>query len=331
MKPLAPPAAGQLLAVRTERRDAPDLTRTWTISGVDFERRRYRVSIKDVPGGKASAHFHRIIAVGDTVWARPPAGQFVLDRSGFRRVCLISAGIGVTPMLSMLGAHVARGDNAPPLLWLQVVKNGRHHPFKEEVATLLAKGRKVERHVFYTQPSPEDREGVDFDHAGRPFPEALVEILGKAYPISPFGREVSMPGKETEFYLCGPEAFSATVRSCLTQIGVKPALIRSEAFGSPARGSSTTAASVERAVVHFERSGIFADWHADDGLSLLDLAEKAGLSPPFACRSGVCQSCQCKLVSGDVDYDPTPIDMPVAGTVLVCCARPAGTLLTLDL
>lgn len=330
-EPLAPPAPGQFLSVRTEREGEPDLVRPWTISGFDPDARRYRLSIKWIEGGRASERMHRHMEIGRTIWARPPAGQFVLDRSGFRRVGLISAGIGVTPMLLMLQGHIERGGDAPPLVWFQVVKNGRHHPFRDEAARLLAGARKVERHIFYTQPTPEDREGIDFDHVGRPSPELVKQLLGKPYPIAPFGREVPMPGKETEFYICGPVEFEALVRDGLTELGVKPGFVRSESFVAAAGTETPVAGTVDHALLRFSRSDVAFEWHADDALTLLDAAEAAGLSPSYACRTGVCQSCQCALISGEVTYSPVPPVLPPEGRVLVCCARPASGRVELDI
>ncbi|ABQ67798.1 Nitric oxide dioxygenase [Rhizorhabdus wittichii RW1] len=330
--PLAPPAAGQFLTVRTERDGEGELVRPWTISGIDLDARHYRLSIKEIDGGAASTRMHRHVAVGDTVMVRPPAGQFVLDRSGFRRVGLVSAGIGVTPMLPMLLAHIERGDNAPPLLWLEVVRNGASHAFRDEVARLLRQVPKLERHIFYTQPAADDRLGIDYDHAGRPTTEQVASLIGAPYPINPFGREVPMPGKETEFYICGPQAFEALTRESLSQLGVKAELIRSETFvTTTSETGEGVVPTVERSTVRFAESGVTAEWHADDGLTLLDLAEAAGLSPLYACRTGVCQSCQCPLRSGEVSYSPVPPIMPASGQVLICCARPASAEMDLAL
>ena len=56
--------------------------------------------------------------------------------------------------------------------------------------------------------------------------------------------------------------------------------------------------------------------------SLLDLAEAQGLRPDFSCRSGICQSCVCKLLDGEVTYFQEPLDVPDPGCVLICSAKP---------
>ena len=330
-QPLAPPAPGQFLSVKTGLEGEPDLVRTWSISDVDLERRLYRITIKAIDGGAGSRRMHEHLRVGDVIWSRPPAGQFVLDRSGHRRIALFSAGIGVTPMMMMLKGYIERGQGAPPLVWLQVATNGRTHPFKAEIAALLAQIPDVRRIIYYTRPDPADRPAIDYDRTGRPTTEDLREIFGATYPLNLFGRELPFPGKETEAYVCGPQGFQDLVRDSLLEIGVRPADIRSEAFIVNTVGGEGLPAVIEKATVRFTQSRITAEWYADDGQTLLDFAETAGLTPPYACRSGLCQSCECTIKSGDVQYDPKPSVSLESGRVLICCARPAAEVIELDL
>jgi uncharacterized protein len=330
-EPLAPPAPGQFLTIKTELKGEPDLVRTWSISDVDLEHRLYRVTIKAIEGGAGSRRMHEHLRVGDVIWSRPPAGQFVLDRAGHRRIALLSAGIGVTPMMMMLKGYIERGQGAPPLVWLQVATNGRTHPFKAEISASLARIPDVRRIIYYTRPDQTDIRDIDYDRVGRPTAEDLRDIFGSTYPLNPFGRELPFPGKETEAYVCGPQNFQDLVRDSLMEIGVKPADIRSEAFVVNAAGGDGPPAAVEKATVRFTRSGISAAWYADDGKSLLDLAEAAGLTPPYACRSGLCQSCECAITTGDVQYDPKPSVSLESRRVLICCARPATETIELDL
>jgi ferredoxin-NADP reductase len=244
---------------------------------------------------------------------------------------LLNAGIGVTPMMMMLKGYIERGQGAPPLVWLQVATNGRTHPFKAEISALLAQIPDVRRIIYYTRPDPADRSGIDYDRTGRPTAEDLREIFGATYPLNLFGRELPFPGKETEAYVCGPQGFQDLARDSLLEIGVKPADIRSEAFIVSTVGGEGLPAVIEKATVRFTQSGITAEWYADDGQTLLDFAETAGLTPPYACRSGLCQSCECAIKAGDVHYDPKPSVSLESGKVLICCARPAAEVIELDL
>jgi uncharacterized protein len=72
-------------------------------------------------------------------------------------------------------------------------------------------------------------------------------------------------------------------------------------------------------------------WTEAAGLTLLELAEQSGLAPPSGCRIGVCLSCQCELLEGDVQYAFRPIGETGDRTALLCCAKPATDKLVLAL
>ena len=77
--------------------------------------------------------------------------------------------------------------------------------------------------------------------------------------------------------------------------------------------------------VTFSRTGVVADWDPSCE-SLLEFAERLGLSPPFSCRAGVCNTCLSRLVSGKVAYFETPVIEPEAGELLLCCSRPTDSV-----
>jgi ferredoxin len=76
-------------------------------------------------------------------------------------------------------------------------------------------------------------------------------------------------------------------------------------------------------LVSFARSGVAAHWSAASYASLLELAEACDVPVRWSCRTGVCHNCESGLVSGTVAYDPSPLDQPAEGNVLVCCSQPA--------
>lgn len=56
--------------------------------------------------------------------------------------------------------------------------------------------------------------------------------------------------------------------------------------------------------------------------SILELAEAHGLTPDFSCRAGICSTCSCELLAGELDYFTDPLDPPEDGMALICCSRP---------
>jgi uncharacterized protein len=319
--------AGQFLAVRLRDRNGTHMSRAWSISDYSEEERTYRLTIRRAPDGRGSMHMHDAIKIGHTLDVRTPAGAFVLDRSTVFRIALISAGIGVTPMLSMLKAHAAR-NNAPPLLWIHSTRNGTTHVLREEAQRVIRANPQFKSHIAYTSPGPAKRAGLDFDEPGRLTPERLATLVGPTYRCQPFGRDIELPGTAGLFYICGAEAFENDVRSALLALGVDAAAIYSESFG---RGVIDDSGAIEECEVRFARSLRTVTWRREMDLSLLELAEQHGLMPDASCRAGSCHTCETGIIAGKVRYELQPPVSPSSGRVLICCGRPASARLELDL
>jgi ferredoxin-NADP reductase/ferredoxin len=235
-------------------------------------------------------------------------------------VVLMSAGVGITPLLATLQA-LAEGRKSPQreVWWIHSARDGAHHPFAEEVhgqIVGLSKGRSI---VFYSRPSIGDRAGSNYDAEGR------VDMT--------FLQRSGMPLSST-FYLCGPASFMGTMTAALGERGVSADHIRTEAFGPAAAPSNGTAKPAPRRpsgepgsgpIVTFVRSGLAVPWHSHFG-SLLELAEACDVPVRWSCRSGVCHTCECGIIDGELMYSPDPIDPPSAGVALICCSTPRAGL-----
>jgi ferredoxin-NADP reductase/predicted pyridoxine 5'-phosphate oxidase superfamily flavin-nucleotide-binding protein len=186
--------------------------RTYSLSGSPFDP-RYRVSVKREPGGLASTYLHDGLEVGAIVESRIPSGDFVLPDEPVPLV-LVSAGIGVTPMLSMLHA-LTREEGGREVWFVHGARDGDHHPFKEEVAALTGGRADVRSHIFYSRPLASDVEGRDFDDAGRITGDFLVSLTSR---------------QGVHYLLCGPAGFLAKVKSELEGQGVLESRIRFETF-----------------------------------------------------------------------------------------------------
>ena len=145
----------------------------------------------------------------------PRVAAFTL-RPGDRPVALVSAGIGVTPVLAMLHALAAEASTRE-IWWLYGARNGREHPFAEETRGLLKALARSHSHIRYSSPDAEDRPNVDFDAPGRLNMPALQEL--------------SLP-RDGDFYICGPSTFMNDLTVGLAAWGVAPDRIHTEIFGS---------------------------------------------------------------------------------------------------
>ncbi len=206
--------AGQHLPIQLEMPDyAEPVRRTYSLSNGPGED-RYRISVKREPKGLASRFLHDAMQVGAFVDARRPAGEFVLTKSE-RPAVLVSAGVGLTPMVSMLH-ELANGPGDKPVWFIHGARDGAHHLLAEEVRDLVAGRDNVHAHVAYSRPREADVQGVDFDSRGRVNAELIAELV---------------PDLDASFYLCGPTSFMADVQSGLIEMSVHPDRIHSETFG----------------------------------------------------------------------------------------------------
>jgi ferredoxin-NADP reductase/predicted pyridoxine 5'-phosphate oxidase superfamily flavin-nucleotide-binding protein len=291
----------------------------------------YRISVKRE--GLISSHLHEQIHVGDVLEARAPQGHFTVAPLEHRPLVLLAAGVGITPLLSMLREVVYQGlrtRGIRPTLLLQSSRSLADQPFRRELDRLLeTAGDSVRVLRLLSQPEADLQEGEDFDVHGRIDGTVLRNLLD------------AEDFDQLDFVLCGPGAFTQGLYDTLRELDVRDAQIHAETFGPSTlkRQADADAIVIEQppaattsVPVVFERSAKEARWQPDGG-SLLELAESRGLRPEFSCRGGSCGTCKTRLVSGAVNYPQVPADIPEAGHVLICCAVPAQSTqpLVLDL
>lgn len=176
--------------------------------------------------------------------------------------------------------------------------------------------------TVFSRPSATDVTGSDDDAAGR-LNVAVLQKLG-------------VP-QENEFYLCSRPPFLKDFTAGLADWGVSHDRIHTEIFGAgnsitpgikqaPSRPPHAPAGPPgDGPTISFARAGLTVSWDPKFS-SLLELAEACDLPVRWSCRSGVCHTCECGLISGSVKYDPEPLDPPAAGNMLACCSRPQSDL-----
>ena len=318
--------AGQHLPLRLNLADqAKPLIRTYSVSSApsdDF----FRISVKRE--GLASAHLHDRVRVGDVLEARAPQGSFVVDPQEPRPLVLLGAGIGVTPMLSMLREVIYEGKRTRggrATWFIQSARRLVDLAFREELDTLIAEaGNQLTALRVLSQPESGARAGEDFHATGR----IDLDLLKALLPFDDF-----------DFYVCGPTSFTQALYDGLRAMHIRDERIHAETFGPSSlkrtRDEQTSAvqqppAATTSVPVLFEKSAKEARWQPEGG-SLLELAESRGLNPEYSCRGGSCGTCKTRLVSGQVHYPVPPAEMPDSDHVLICCAVPAQGPLVLDL
>lgn len=318
---LPPALSGQFLVLKVNPdKDSAPVLRSYSLSGPP-DMGTYRISVKRADGA-GSRYLHDYIQAGDILQVSAPRGSFTLA-TGTEPVVLLSAGIGATPVLSMLHSLASTAkESGREIWWIYGARNGKEHPFASEVRGLIAGLQHCHSFIAYSKPEPGDRPGQDFDLAGRLGLPSL-ELL-------------QLP-TQANFYLCGPAAFLTELDSGLKAWGVPASGIHSETFGA---GTSVTPgiANAPRKAPHspvgdpgtgpnisFTRSGLSVPWNSQFG-SILEFAEACDVPVRWSCRTGVCHMCECALIDGSIRYSPDPLDQPAAGNVLICCSTPQSEL-----
>ncbi|WP_431941805.1 MOSC domain-containing protein [Nocardia grenadensis] len=306
--------AGQYLTLRipSTGRDAP--VRSYSLSSAP-DTGGYRISVKCKPHGTASSYLTTKVQPGDILDAAAPRGNFVLDEAT-GPILFISAGIGLTPVLSMLHELAARSSDRE-IWWIHSARRPQELPLAAEAHALLSSLPHTHEHVFYSATTTEDHGCVQAV-SGRLTKEKLI-----ALSIPPSGAA----------YICGPASFMADIRHALTVAGIDPAHIHTELFESlpSVNPGLTNRASLPPhqpagppgtgPLVTFARSSISVPF-PESARSLLELADACDVPARWSCRTGVCHTCTTALLSGVVTYSPEPLEPPPDGELLICCARP---------
>jgi uncharacterized protein len=329
---------GQYLIVRLALDGGVKVLRNYSLSGDANDPTRVRISVKREPApfdrpelrpGQGSNHLHDHVQIGDSLEIAGPTGTFVLDEESSRPVVLFSGGVGLTPMLSML--HQLSNSPSRSVYFIHACESGAVHAFRDEVLTLARRRPGISVHFCYRNPDAKDYVDNTFHSEGLISRETLQGLL---------------PLDDYDIYMCGPRPFMQANWRLLRSLGINGKRINYEFFGPatileedevmPATSSipaspepeAPTGTTEGALTVEFLPSGTRVVWN-QNCQSLLELAEQAGLTPPFNCRAGLCNTCQVTLREGSVEYFETPLDAPENGNILLCCTRPT-TPVTVD-
>jgi MOSC domain-containing protein YiiM/ferredoxin-NADP reductase len=316
-QPLRTALPGQYVVLRLQRTaGGTPLFRSYSLSG-PVSNEYYRISVKIEPNGAAGTYLREHVQVGDVLDVSAPRGSFVLQ-SGETSVVLVSAGIGITPLLAMLHA-LAAARSTRQVLWVHAARDRQHHPFVAETRSLILLLPQVRSCICYSQPDSLDIIGQDFDVKGH-LSRSVFDKVG-------------VP-RDADVYLCGPNSFMADMKEALATLGVVPERVHTEIFNGSESMTPGVVDAPKRSphpptddtntgpVVSFSRSSIAAHWNDSAYRSILELAEACDVPVRWSCRTGVCHNCESGLISGAVVYKPEPLDNPADGNLLICCSQP---------
>ncbi|MEM1025984.1 MAG: 2Fe-2S iron-sulfur cluster-binding protein [Myxococcota bacterium] len=313
---------GQYLTLRADI-DGQDVRRPYSIcAGVDEG--VLRVGIKKVPGGLFSTFACEQIAVGHTLQVMPPQGKFswsVAEAEGVHHVGF-AAGSGITPILSIAKSVLSRRPDDRFTLFYGNKMTGEVM-FLEELADL--KDQFMERlrvvHLF-------SRETTDVELLQGRLDGAKVKELAQQGYFRPESLDVA--------YICGPGDMIDAVEAGLVELGVPAEHIRAERFTSAPGAEKTQArrdSEDENRMVEAILDGTHRMLTVLPEEDVVSAATRQGVEVPYSCVGGMCCTCRCRVVEGEVDmavnYSLEPWELE-AGFVLACQSRPKTERVVLD-
>jgi ferredoxin-NADP reductase/ferredoxin len=297
------------------------MNRSYSISSSPMRREYVELTVRREPRGAVSRHIDDLLKVGDQIEAGGPVGKFTFDGTEASSVVLISGGVGITPMMSItryLTEHSWPGD----IFFVYTCRTPGDFIFADEITALQRLNPK-----FHVEVTISSTEGKDWKgRRGRISKDWLTETVPDL--------------ASRRIHLCGPPLMMDSVKAILTELGVPPNGVKTEAFGAvkptpaPAGTSAKTSAPATGPLVTFSKSNksskIRLDLPSGDSppkQSILELSEELGIGIEFSCRVGTCGVCKVKMTSGEVEMevqDALDEDDKKGNYILGCQAKPKG-------
>lgn len=289
--------AGQFLSLQIG--DDEKLTRSYSISSSTANRQNVQISVKRLSDGRGSTWVHHL-KVGDEVQVYPPSGHFTDDSLTDHPRVYIAGGIGITPLLSMIHSNIDTGNCVPMTLFygMRSRQDLAFHSMLEAYA---------QRHSYFKY-----HPFLSHENGEWPYQKGFLTFAEVVKKKSVCER--------THYFLCGPAAMTDTLIEQLSLADIPEERIHSEKFVSPQTLDRTKIPSRSAKVLIDDVAYSYSGQE-----TLLEFLESQGERIPYACRTGVCGSCKCRVQGKTemlTDAGLTRQDK-VQGYVLTCVAFPA--------
>lgn len=273
---------------------------------------RISITIKRVDNGKVSNFFHDHFKAGDSIIAQKPSGTFHLPDNIPDKILLLSAGSGITPMLSMLRYMAAKKTNNR-IVFFHSAHSEQDLIAKDEIAQLANKHGNCQVIYTLTQQVKPQWQG----YQGRLSKQMLASIPDLT---------------QHQVYVCGPEGFRQSAQQHLQQLGLQKQQYHWESFGARPSNKSESrqhkaspSSNKQKLTIRFDKWN--KDYQGNNQSTLLEHGEDAGLILPYSCRAGMCGSCKAKLISGEVtqSVDLALTEEEKQQGYILCCTSKAQT------
>lgn len=287
------------------------VSRTYTISSSPSRPLSISITVKAQAGSIGTRWLLDHLKPGMRIKAHGPAGQFTLHRHPAKKYLFISAGSGITPMMSMTTWAWDSGE-MPDIAFVHAARKPADIIFRRRLEQFASRVPGLQLRFAVEEVDPFE---VWSGFRGR-LSQIMLGLMAPDY-------------LEREVFCCGPEPFMRSVREMLASLGYDMARYHEESFAAPALTELPveTAAPVGVAEVVFAKSG--KTLACDGNETVLAVARRAGLNIPSSCNFGLCGTCKVQKTSGEVvmvHNGGISDDEIAAGMILACCSRPQGAV-----
>ena len=286
------------------------MNRSYSISSSPTQREYVDLTVRREPRGAVSRHIDDLLKVGDPIEAGGPVGKFTFSGTEADSIVLISGGVGITPMMSIT-RYLTERSWAGDIFFIYACRTPADFIFADEIAALQRRNPKLRVAVAMSR-----AEGTDWKG---PRGHLTKELLTQTVPNLASRR----------IHVCGPPSMMDSTKALLTELGVPPNQVKTEAFGTPKPSPAPAGTTAKRTapatgpLVTFSKNNKSSKIHVDQ--TILELSEELGIGIEFSCRVGTCGVCKVKMTSGEVDMavdDALDADDKTNGIILACQAKP---------
>jgi len=288
------------------------MNRSYSISSSPTHREYIELTVRREPRGAVSRHIVDLLRVGDLVEAGGPVGKFTFTGTEADSIVLISAGVGVTPMMS-IARYLTEQSWDGDIFFIFSIHASSDYIFANEIPALERANPKLHVAVTVSKPEGTDWAGL----RGRISKELLTETV---------------PDLASRLiHICGPPGMMDATKAMLAELEVPAEQIKTEAFGAvkpssaAARTTAKPTAPASGPQVTFSTNNKSAK--IPPGQTILEFSEELGIGIQFSCRVGTCGICKVKMTSGEVDQevqDSLDDDDKADNIILACQAKPQG-------
>ena len=287
------------------------MNRSYSISSSPNQRDWVELTVRREPRGAVSRHVNDLLHVGDLLEASGPVGRFTFDGTEADSIVLISAGVGITPMMS-ISRFLTEQSWPGEIFFVYACRTPADFVFAPQLAALQKLNPKLHLTVTMTRPEGQVWNGPRGHLTGKLLEQSIPNLASR------------------RIHLCGPPAMMEATRELLTSLGVPSGQVKTEAFGATRPAPTSDAAPRNMAAatgpqVTFAKNDKSAKIH--EGQTVLELSEELGIGIENSCRVGTCGVCKVKLTSGEVTQaveDALDADDKARHIILACQAKPRG-------